>query len=809
MKHWLLAAAWLALAAAPISAADVIAPASERFASGGAGDAPDFQQHIVPLLGRLGCNGRACHGSFQGRGGFRLSLFGYDFTMDHTGLTKGKGDEGVTRVNLQSPRQSLILQKPTLDVDHEGGERFTHDSWQYRLLERWVESGARNVTVEKRLERLEAYPPEIVFARPGESVALRLVAVWADGSREDVTCLCRFQANDDSVAEVDADGVVKAMSKGDTHIVAFYDNGVAAIPVLMPMTDRAGSDYPAVASPTKVDEMVISKLRKLGVVPSDMCSDVEFLRRISLDITATLPTPAEVEAFIADRSADKRARKIEQLLDSPAYAAWWANKLCDFTGNNPFRQGEGAVGQRLAVQWYEWVKRRLAENTPYDELIANMVTASGRLPGQSYEEYCDEMSAYFREKNRADFTERPSMPYYWSRSNLKMPEDRALAFAHSFLGVRLQCAQCHKHPYDQWTQGDFKQFTSLFAGVNFGIAPESQDAFRRTAQAVGAPTSGNQAGQVSKELISLAEQGKTIPFREVFVAKGGAGSANRLTILGTQQPNTSPDGDPRKAIMDWMRSKNNPYFARAFVNRVWATYFHAGIIDPVDDLSQANPPSNGELLDYLAGGFVDSGYDMKWLHREIANSLAYQRSWKPNDTNAQDTRNFSRAVPRRIPAEVVYDGITQVTAADAQQEHVRQDLTRRAIGHLSMLMSGTYAMRVFGKPDRSIECDCERTSDPTLLQSIFFQNDPIVHQRLSGSGWLQEIGEREKAGAVSSQTAKTQLVRQAYLRTVSRPPTLEESERALEYLADSDSTTSGLSDLLWALVNSKEFILNH
>jgi hypothetical protein len=785
--------------AAAARADDVLPPASQRFAAASAdeGETPDFQRHVAPLLSRLGCNGRACHGSFQGQGGFRLSLFGYDFSADHEALTRKTGDEGRIRVDVSSPDESLLIAKPALAIDHEGGQRFSSDGWEHRLLRAWIESGARPAPAIARLVRLEVQPAEMIFAAPGESKPLRVIAHWEDGVAEDVTSLARFESRDEDVLRADEHGMVTAAGRGDGHVIVFYDNGVAAAPVLVPV---AGSpaDVREIVSGNRIDVLIGAKLEKLGIAPSALCTDAEFLRRASLDITGTLPTPAEVEEFLADASSQKRGRKIDELLMRPAYAAWWANKLCDYTGNNPGRQGD-AAGQELATQWYDWIRRRLEQNTPYDELAAGVVLAVSRAPGESYEEYARAMSACFHEADTADFAARPSLPHFWSRENLKTADDRALSFAHSFLGVRLQCAQCHKHPYDRWTEDDFRSFAGFFAGVTYGVAPESQEEYRRVAQAIG-QNPGGQGARINPDLLAKAEMGQTLPWRELYIDRKKVSA--RLRLLGGEEVKPLPDDDPRRSLMAWLRRDDNPYFARAMVNRVWANYFHRGLIEPTDDLSAANPPVNAPLLDYLTKSFVAQGYDLKWLHREIATSRAYQRSWRPSETNREDRRNFSRAVPRRLPAEVVYDALAQATAAGDASLPVRDDLERRAIGRLSIRMAGTYAMRVFGKPDRVVACDCERSDEPSLLQAVFLQNDPIVRMRLEG-GWLDE-----NARGTSDRDA-AELVREAYLRTVSRPPTSAETDRAVVHLKESASPSEGLGDLMWALLNSKEFLLNH
>ena len=767
---------------------------------------PDFQRHVLPLLSRAGCNGRECHGSAQGKGGFQLSLFGYDFDADHKALTQWVEKHGAARVNREKPAESLLLQKPTETVDHKGGKKIEMGSWQYDLLLRWIQGGSP-VAARQQFDRLEVSPTEIVFRESGDRAALRVVALWSDGRREDVTELCRFQSNNDTVAAVDSNGRVTAHGSGDTHIVVFYDNGVAAVPVLRPYFKAVASAATEPAA-TTVDRLIGDKLGKLGLMPSDVCDDADFLRRVSIDMTGTLPAPAEVEAFLADSRADKRTRKINELLERPAYAAWWANKLCDFTGNNPTQQAE--LGQTLASQWYDWMFRRIRENQPYDKLIADIVIATGRRPGQSYEDYAAEMSSYIREKNPADFTERETLQHYWTRRSVTKPEEKALAFAHSFLGVRLQCAECHKHPFDQWTQQDFKQFARFFEPVKFGVPPAAKDAAARIASAASATMDMASMSKmmVNGDMQATAMNGGVIPWRELYVETGNR-PVMKLRLLGDRDVTVRPDQDPRAVLMEWMSEKDNPYFARVFVNRVWANYFHRGIVHPTDDFSPANPPSNEPLLDHLAAGFIASGYDMKWIHREITNSQAYQRSWRLNATNTGDERHFSRAVPRRLPAEVVYDALAQVVAASDRLEDVREDLDRRSVGHLSMRMAGTYAMNIFGKPARATNSDCERSSEPSLLQSLFTRNDPIVQDRLSQGGWLLELESQFNSSGAPSRDALEMVIREAWLRTLGRKPRVEELKRACEHYEQAKTVADGTRDLLWALINTKEFLLNH
>jgi hypothetical protein len=813
------------LASGPsVSAADPLAPVSRRFAAKDATETPDFRQHVVPLLGKLGCNGRACHGSFQGQGGFRLSLFGYDFQLDHDGLTGGENP----RVDKEVPEESLALEKPTLTVPHKGGKRLEVGSWEWRLLVNWVKGGAQNVAKSgPEFVRLEVTPSEIAFAKSGEKVDLQAVAVWTDGTREDVTPLCRFQTNDGQVAEIDANGRVTGQEPGDTHVVVSYDTAVVPVPVLRPVSDLVGTKYPQVEIAGPIDEHVTHKLRKLGIVPSAKSDDAEFLRRVSLDATGTLPTPAEIEAFLADTAPDKRAKKIDELLESPAYAAWWATRLSDWTGNNDTQlQNALPVRGRASAEWYEWLRKRVADNTPYDDLVAGIVLAQSRQAGESYEDFCKSMSALYGPKPEGSFADRDGLAHYWARRTFVNPDDRAMGFAYTFLGIRIQCAQCHKHPFDRWTQSDFKQFTGFFTRVGIGVDPAESETYDRMTKDLG--LAGLRNNDLQRAVAEALGQGKTVPFQEIRAvppaAPRGSREARAATgrlrtgtpaasgkLLGGDVVDLTKFADARQPLMDWLRRPDNPLFARAFVNRVWANYFHAGIVEPPDDLSLANAPRNAELLDWLAKEFVAHGFDVKWLHRTICNSRTYQTTWTPNETNRHDERNFSRAVPRRLPAEVAYDAIQAATASDAKIDELHKDVAGRAIGGGAPIgvraqnTRSTYALSVFGRSSRETNCDCDRSSEASLLQTVYLQNDSETLGLLAGrkDGWVEQVRRTRPEPDVDA------VVRSAYLRTLSRLPTPDETVRARAFVAGAKDRTDGAQGLLWALLNTKEFIVNH
>lgn len=902
-------------------ATTVVPSVAKRFAAAEVAEAPDFQKHIVPLLGKLGCNGRACHGSFQGRGGFRLSLFGYDFATDHAEL--------YGRVDTETAAQSLILQKGLMEIQHEGGQRLKPGSWEHHLMQRWVQAGAPpRIQDPPTLVKLDVTPAEIQFIAAGQQQPLTAVAVWSNGVREDVTALCRFQTNDDQIADITAGGLVTAAEPGDTHVVAFYDSAVVPVPVIRPVTPQYGDQYPQVAAPTKIDELVVQKLRKIGVLQSDTCTDAEFLRRASLDVTGTLPTPAEIREFLADQSPDKRSRKIDQLLERPGYVAWWTTKICDITGNSDDKLNNVTpVQAEASKQWYEWVEKRVRENMPWDRIVEGIVLANSRNPGETYQQYCENVSKLYHKDGpgASGYAERQGLAHFWARQNFQSSEDRVIAFAYTFLGTRIQCAQCHKHPFDQWTQDDFKQFEGFFKATTGrqNARPDAKaDYDKMLAELAGTTGLKGNAINIRDLRRVLAEQlakGATVPLGEVYTTKVQARAAARnrpdappqrrgngpapstAKVLAGPVVDLTQFEDARQPLMDWIRSPENPLFAKAFVNRIWASYFNVGIVQPADDLNQANPPVNAPLLDYLAKGFIEHQFDMKWLHREILNSRTYQLSWIPNSTNRQDERNFSRAVPRRLPAEIAWDIMMQASLSTEKNSEFVTALDKRA---LSIPGSGLrqrnrnpadYALTVFGRSIRESNCDCDRSNEPSLLQTIFVQNDGQVLSMLDAQdGWLAETCKQsglqftrkssdntaaaqqartrtqlkarfkeqlkkledqlaaaeekqsekqiaslknqirtlrkqavargvieadpqqdsqpdtaDVAAAATTQLNTDTIITDAWLRTLSRMPTDSELQTAKTWISESKDPVEGIRGVLWALLNTREFIVNH
>ncbi|TVP99504.1 MAG: DUF1553 domain-containing protein [Planctomycetaceae bacterium] len=899
----------------------VMPPLADRFGGPGVEEVPDFQRHIGPLLGHLGCNGRACHGSFQGRGGFMLSLFGYDFATDHAALIDG--DSG--RIDLDEIAESLILFKPIDAERHEGGKRMDLDSWQYRVLSRWIEGGAEFSGEIQHLEALSVEPAELLFEGAQQQAQLKVVARWADGTLEEVTDLCRFTTNDDSVAKVSQSGEVTSGDIGDTHVIIAYDRAVVPVPVMRPgdldpldLPQPPSSDHP-------VDLLIAAKLDKMRIVPSDLCDDADFIRRVSFDLTGTLPPAERVERFLADDSPGKREVLIEELLTQPGYAAWWATRLSDWTGNNEAQLNNYLPIRGLATQlWFRWLEKRLSENVGYDEIMEGLVLAQSRMPDESYREYCETMSEVCRTGDTDSYAERSGMPIFWARNNFRTNEERAIGFAYTFLGVRIECAQCHKHPFDRWSKDDFDQFAVLFSPIRAtpnSTAPESAREMRRMTEEI---TGGEnlRGGDLRQKITEALKEGKVVPFPELTI---NAAPANRnRQNRGRPQPNRQGkilgesdqvvvQGDPREALMEWLRSPENPYFAKAIVNRVWANHFGIGIVNPVDDLNLGNPPSNAPLLDHLAQGFIESGFDLHWLHRHILTSHAYQRSSVPNASNVNDKQNFSRHVPRRLPAEALRDAIRLATFGAEEESRARAELSGLAISgvlNAERRGRGDFALQVFGQSTRESNCDCDRSDQSNLLQSLYLRNDLDIHQSLSQrGGWVEQAtaawepagasgrmegrGSRERqqlirrfqtfldlppqrqqqmrprlvrelqqvnrrrtqneleplrfadlmrsareslreAGAPTGDSEPSQVaaaagarsatgtsvaavpqseidavVRAAYLRTLSRYPSADELTMAREYMQDSESPAAGLRSVLWALLNTKEFVLTH
>lgn len=756
---------------------------SQRWAAGGLGSTPSFTRHVVPLFGKLGCNNRACHGSFQGQNGFRLSLFGFEPEQDLKELTQDEGDG--PRINLSSPEMSLALLKPTGQVDHDGGKRMDVDDWQYRMFRRWIADGARyEASSEARLVRLNVEPREVVLALPQSKAALRAVAHFSDGTSEDVTALTIFTSNDSGIADVSDSGEVSRVRPGDTSIVAQYGGGVASTQVLIPLPDRK-TPPPAFPPHNPIDELVVAKLRKLNLPPSELAGDADFLRRAHIDVIGTLPTADEVRAFMADEHPDKRARLIDALLERPEYAHYWGMKFSDWTGN-----GYVVNPPQPNWLWQAWLEEKLSRNIPYDELVYGFLCAT-TAEGRPRDEFWAEMQEInHKNEGRGEFdteqyARRRTLDLYWLKATHRDAERIALQSANAFLGLRLECAQCHNHPLDRWTQKDYEGFKSFFMFVRYCNPQNGTE--RETSGLRGYGRESVESG-LNGRFLSAAK--KTPP-----------------KLLGGEVVSADAGTDPRETLWKWMRAPENEYFAPALVNRIWAHYLGRGLVHPADDFNQGNPPSHPALLNWLARDFVEHKFDLKHLHRMILNSRTYQLSWRPNTFNRNDATNYSHARLRRLEAEVMMDALVHVTGVPDRYGFVPVGRETRAVGQatppfLHNFQTVGYPMRIFGRSEREQTCDCERTTEPSLAQALYLINDQAIYAKLaSPTGRLAQL--------LAKQPDNKAVIEELYLTALARLPNAVEIQAHLTHLENAPSRQAGMQDVLWALLNVREFAFNH
>jgi hypothetical protein len=775
--------------AGPVKAKEVNDFSSSR-------NAVDFERHVVGLFGRMGCNSGSCHGSFQGRGGFRLSLFGYDAEMDFRAVTH---DGLGRRINLVVPDRSLILLKATGQIEHGGGKRFSKESAQYRLLRDWIQHGARWRGGSGDVQALLLTPADIRLVKLGDKIQLSVQARFADGSKEDVTRFCEFRSNDDSIAEVSRTGVVKAMQPGDTALVVVYRGSVATVRVLMPAESSVSESYRDVPATNFIDAEVFAKLRRLNITPSGLTSDAEFLRRVTIDTIGSLPSPDEVRSFFADRNPDKRIRKIDQLLAHPLHAALWATKLCDITGNNTdsLEQPRDTQAKRSQM-WHDWLRKRLAENMPYDEIVHGILCATSRegLAADRWLKQVKDLEEEAQKGFAASYAARDSLDLFWRRQVNVPIEQWGEKTAAAFMGIRLECAQCHKHPYDRWTQSDYRSFANVFSQVAIGASPEAK-------KVIDDENAERKMQAATNKKAQLAQ------IREVFIGGKPRLLADPelrkplpIKILGGPVIKTESGKDARQEFFEWLRSPANAYFAKSFVNRVWGHYLGVGLVDPVDNFSLANPPSNERLLDALAKEFIEHKYDLRHLERSILTSRVYQLSSAANETNRLDRRNYSHAYMRPIMAEATVDVINAALGiSDSLGKDVPPGCRAIEIGSTRVQDGNTaYAFRIFGRPIRTATCDCERSVDPALPQTLYRMADQAIQGKLQRSRLVELL---------KAKKSNEEILDELFLATLTRLPTTDEKQTILAFCKSKNERQAALMDTLWALINTREFILNH
>lgn len=758
----------------------------------------DFERHIIGLFGKSGCNSGSCHGSFQGKNGFRLSLFGYDPEKDYYSLTR---EIQGRRIDPVDPDNSLLLAKATGRVAHEGGRRFAGDSWQYKALRAWIAGGAHWRKGSGEVVKLNVIPSELTFTSANQSRPLAVRAHFADGAEEDITTLCEFRTNDDAVAESNSQGMVKSLRPGDTCIVVSYRGNVIPVRVMVPVPAPPGFKYPQVPANNFIDRAVFAKLERLNIIPSELSSDTEFLRRVTIDTIGCLPTPDEVRAFLADDNPDKRAAKIDELLAHPMHAALWATKFSDITGNNT--DSLELPREKRSKMWHDWLRKRFAANAAYDEIVRGILCSTSR-DGKSIEDWIKSAKSIEEDAQKGFVTayaERDSLDLFWRRQQRNVPlEQVGEKTAAAFMGIRLECAQCHKHPFDRWTQTDYRAHANIFGQIRSDVSPEAKQAV----QDLNNEWKEKQNGKNRNQQIP--------PMREVYIAKGrplalADPDTNRPLkpkALGGPQIPIVDGEDARVIFFEWLRRPDNPYFARSFVNRVWAHYFGIGIVEPFDDFSLSNPPSNPELLNALAKEFVDHQFDIRHIERVVLNSRTYQLASAPNETNRLDRNNFSHSQLRRMMAEVVVDVLN--SALGMPESWGRSNDIPAGIRAVEMAPSRiqngnlAYVFRIFGRSPRSQACDCERAMDPALPQKLFTMTDQTLMQKIR-QGRLSEL--------LKSGKDDEAIVEELFLATLNRSPNADEKAHFADYRKRNKDRTGVFVDTVWALINTREFMLNH
>jgi hypothetical protein len=841
---------------------------------------PSYHRHISALLARLGCNGGTCHGAVQGQNGFKLSLFGADPAADHERLIR---EFGGRRLDLHSPASSLILRKATGQAPHMGGARTRVGSAEYEVLRRWIAAGAP-LDAPAPIKSLSVTPAERV-AKPGEKYRLRVEACFADGTKEDVTAYCSFEARDPALAKVAPSGEVTALAVGDAALVVRYRGHPAMSRVLVP---RPGKDITAGTQPNNfIDRHVLAKLRQLNLPSAPLADDATFLRRACLDVAGELPTPDEVRAFMADKRPDKRRRKIDELLARPGHAALWTLRFCDLLKAADYGVYADALTQEAdAPRFQAWVRARLEENVPYDQFVERILLATSR-EGRDMKAYAGELREMFEgyAPGRPDLEKyrgRKTLDLYWQRRG-SVGVGGAMQVAHAFLGLRLECAQCHRHPHDVWQQDDLLDFANFFtrvrqvgfqgenekrfpeAGAMFkqinteakkaeGDAKKLREALGRTfdAELQKARQMANrlevelrkgedakkrqeldglrqkiardearkkEADEMQRRAKLLPEVARRLLQAEVVILPPGkfarvssplgTKESKALRLLGQTEAVTVDGGkDPRELVMAWMRKPDNPFFARSIVNRVWAHYFGRGLIDPPDNLSPLNPATHPELLRELSDGFVKSGYDLRWLHRTILHSRTYQQSSVAPEESAADRANYAAFPVRRLPAEVVIDALDRATGTteklDMKYYHWPEHLRAIEMPYAPRNAFVGFALETFGRPKRNaaVQCDCEREAGVSILQVLALANHPRVWEKIRDKDGLA-------ARLLKEKTDNGGRVDELFLAVLGRVPSGDEKDACVAFIKDARSPEEGVQGVLWGLINTREFLLQH
>lgn len=700
-----------------------------------------FRNHVESVLSKSGCNGGACHGARAGQKGFRLTLFGFDLDADHAYLTRHALGR---RIVPEDPGRSLLLLKPTGIVPHKGGVRFETDSLEYRVLAEWIAADAPGPKDDDPLiQKIEVWPPQSRQTIGGTQQML-VLAHFSDGHVEDVTAWAKYTSNNTAVANIQQDGKLSVMGAGEGAIKVWYLNLNALAFVSVPYANETPREaFAQFERRNFIDEHILAKLESLNLPPSPPCDDATFLRRAYLDTTGTLPSANEVRTFLADTRADKRDRLIDELLARPEFVDYWTYKWSDLL----LVSGERLRPLALKA-YYEWIRRHVAQNTPWDQFARELVTASGST----------------HENGAANF--------YALHQD---PEDTAETIAQAFMGLSINCAKCHNHPLEKWTNDQYYGFANMFSRVR--------------AKGWG----GDYRGGDGLRVVYSDTQGELL--------QPGTGRPQPPRPLDGETLPFAATADRRVAVAEWLTDADNPYFARAIANRVWANYFGVGLVEKVDDLRITNPASNEALLEAAADFIVAQRYDLKALMREILRSSTYQRASEPTLENQPDERFYAHYYPKRLKAEVLLDAVSQVAAAPTAFKDLPAGT--RAL-QLADSAVESYFLEAFGRPDRLITCDCERSDEPSMTQVLHLYNGDTLNQKLAAK---DNALERQLAAHATPE----QIVEELYLAALARFPTAEEKQQLCAILNATPEAERRLTleDLYWSVLSSREFLFNH
>ncbi|MFQ3649283.1 MAG: DUF1549 and DUF1553 domain-containing protein [Gemmataceae bacterium] len=690
-----------------------------------------FRNDVMAVFSRVGCNSGKCHGAASGKDGFRLSLFGYDPEGDYRRITR---EAGGRRVNLAFPDESLLLNKALGKVPHTGGARVQEGSENHQILKHWLETGAKKDPPElAKPLRIEVFPKEAIFARKGGTQRVVVRAHYSDGTDRDVTRFSVFIGNNDAAARVSEDGLIEATGPGEAFILARFDQFTEGVSVLV----RPGTPFtaPKVPAYNYIDTLVQKKLDKLHIIPSEVCSDEVFVRRVYIDLIGLVPTPEERAAFLADRHPKKREKLVDALLETKDFRDMWVMKWAELL---QIRTINGISPKALKL-YDGWLRDRIRSGATIDQVLGEVLPAIGGT------------------------FENPAANYYQTETD---PNLLAENIAQVFLGTRIQCAQCHNHPFDRWTMDDYYGFAAFFAQVGFKNAADPRELTVYNSETGG---------------VKHPVDDRDVPPQ----------------FLGGERPKLKKGEDRRAVLAKWLVSTENAAFARNLANITWAQFFGKGIVDPVDDMRVSNPPSNPELLDELGRRLAGYRYDIKKLVRDIVLSRTYQLSTTKNASNALDERNFARQTVRRMRAEVLLDSINRIT--EVEERHAGVPAGGRAI-EIPDGVTRNYFLMTFGRASRRTACACEVKTNPTLSQALHLLNGETTNAKIIEGRVVEKL--------LNKGPTPIGVAEQLYVRTLGRNPTPSERAKIAARLEASSDKKEALEDLFWALLNTNEFLFN-